>query len=90
MSEPSGLDELYTVDISDRFPHKLKTNVSQADLPYWSHDGKWIYFLGREGTSHQYVRVPASGDDATRRSIRCSYRTRSSRPTATCSTSRGF
>jgi len=65
MIEPSGLEEVYTADISDHVAHKLKTNVRESDYPYWSHDGKWIYFLGREGTGHQLFRCPAGGGDAT-------------------------
>lgn len=64
MKEPNGLEEVYTADISDRVPRKLKTNVRESDYPYWSHDGKWIYFLGREGTGHQLFRCPAGGGDA--------------------------
>jgi Tol biopolymer transport system component len=65
MKEPDGLEEVYTADISDRAAHKLKTNVRESDYPYWSRDGKWIYFLGREGTGHQLFRCPAGGADAT-------------------------
>jgi Tol biopolymer transport system component/DNA-binding winged helix-turn-helix (wHTH) protein len=65
MIEPIGLEEVYTADISDHVAHKLKTNVRESDYPYWSHDGKWIYFLGREGTGHQLFRCPAGGGDAT-------------------------
>lgn len=65
ITEPTGLQETYTADISDHVPHKLKTNVRESDYPYWSHDGNWIYFLGREGTGHQLFRCPAGGGDAT-------------------------
>ena len=61
-SSPLGV---YTADIADRVVHKLKTNVQDASLPYWSHDGKWIYFLGYEGTGHQLYRCPAEGGNAT-------------------------
>ncbi len=65
VQEPSGRNEVYTADISDHVAHKVKTNVREAAYPYWSHDGKWIYFLGREGTGHQLFRCPAEGGDAT-------------------------
>lgn len=65
ISEPSGLEEAYTADISDHVAHRVKTNTREAAYPYWSHDGKWIYFLGREGTGHQLFRCPAGGGDAT-------------------------
>ncbi|HMD07668.1 MAG TPA: winged helix-turn-helix domain-containing protein [Candidatus Acidoferrum sp.] len=65
MIELSGLAGMYTADISDRVAHKLKTNVGKADHPYWSHDGKWIYFRGSEGVGHQLYRCPVGGGDAT-------------------------
>jgi Tol biopolymer transport system component/DNA-binding winged helix-turn-helix (wHTH) protein len=55
----------YTADISDRVAHKLKTNIREASDPFWSHDGKWIYFRGYEGISRQLYRCPAEGGDAT-------------------------
>jgi Tol biopolymer transport system component/DNA-binding winged helix-turn-helix (wHTH) protein len=63
--EASGLWAVYTADISDRVAHKLKTNIQELEFPYWSHDGKWIYFLGYEGNGHQLYRCPAAGGDAT-------------------------
>jgi Tol biopolymer transport system component len=65
MVGPSGHLGVYTVDISNRVPHKLKTNVRESSNPYWSHDGKWIYFRGYEGTGRQLYRCPAGGGDAT-------------------------
>ena len=61
----SGVWSLYTADISDRVAHKLKTNIHEMQIPYWSHDGKWIYFLGYEGNGHELYRCPAEGGDAT-------------------------
>jgi Tol biopolymer transport system component len=65
MGEPNGRLGIYTADISDRVAHKLKTKVLEMNTPYWSHDGKWIYFLGYEGNSHQLYRCPVEGGDAT-------------------------
>jgi Tol biopolymer transport system component/DNA-binding winged helix-turn-helix (wHTH) protein len=65
MTELSGLTGVYTADLSDRVAHKLKTNVREADHPYWSHDGKWIYFRGSEGVGHQLYRCPVGGGDST-------------------------
>ena len=65
MVEPSGHLGVYTVDISNRVPHKLKTNVHESSNPYWSRDGKWIYFRGYEGIGRQLYRCPAAGGDAT-------------------------
>jgi len=65
MVEPSGYFGVYTVDISDRVPHKLKTNLRAASRPFWSHDGSWIYFRGYEGVGRQLYRCPVGGGDAT-------------------------
>lgn len=65
MVEPSGHLGVYTVDVSDRVPHKLKTSVRESSHPFWSHDGKWIYFRGYEGIARQLYRCPAAGGDAT-------------------------
>jgi Tol biopolymer transport system component/DNA-binding winged helix-turn-helix (wHTH) protein len=62
--EPDGLVSIYTVDISARIPHKLRTNLKQANWPSWSSDGKWIYLRGYEGVGHQLYRCPAEGGDA--------------------------
>ena len=51
--DADGLEGVYTADISDRVVHKLKTSVRELLLPYWSHDGNWIYFLGYQGNGHQ-------------------------------------
>ena len=61
----TGFWGAYIADISDRVAHKLKTNIHVLEFPYWSHDGKWIYFVGYEGNGHNLYRCPAEGGDAT-------------------------
>lgn len=65
-SRTSGHADLYVVDISERIPHKLVVSTGEASLPSWSHDGKWIYFIGGGGAAGERIyRVPPDGGRAT-------------------------
>ena len=64
VSEGSGGSGIYIVDISERVPRKLTTNIFEAEMPSWSHDGKWIYFMSRGTDGQKVYRCPATGGDA--------------------------
>lgn len=62
-SRSDGHPSIYIADIEERVPHKLRTNVKEISQPFWSHDGKWIYFI--EGaTSGRIARCSAEGGEA--------------------------
>jgi len=45
----TGNQEIYVVDVSERVPKKLVTDIRQISNPSWSRDGQWIYFNSGEG-----------------------------------------
>ena len=63
--EEGGQVGVYIVNIADRTPHLLKTNLRRTSHPFWSPDGKWIYLVGFDGTGRQIYRCPVNGGAAT-------------------------
>jgi Tol biopolymer transport system component/DNA-binding winged helix-turn-helix (wHTH) protein len=64
-SKAQGEDNaIFLVDVSERVPRKLNTNISKIGFPSWSHDGQWIYFQSFEAFGHHIYRCPARGGDA--------------------------
>jgi len=55
--------EVYVVDISERSPRKLVTNLKMTYDPTWSADGKWIYVRSKRDAP-EISRVPSGGGQA--------------------------
>ena len=65
-SRNSGHLSVFIVDISERMPREVSTNLSDISTPSWSHDGKWLYFQARTALSptERIHRCLATGGDA--------------------------
>ena len=49
------------IDADGGTPRRLTTQAGDESVPTWSHDGRWIYFSGDQGTGRDIWRVSASG-----------------------------
>jgi Tol biopolymer transport system component/DNA-binding winged helix-turn-helix (wHTH) protein len=65
-SRHSGHPEVYVVDISERMPRKVVTNLPDMSSPSWSRDGKWLYFESSTADipASRVFRAPVGGGDA--------------------------
>jgi dipeptidyl aminopeptidase/acylaminoacyl peptidase len=64
-SRTGGEANIYLLDPSGGVPHKLNIDIHGNNLPSWSHDGAWIYFVnGEDAYSPTVWKVPSSGGHA--------------------------
>jgi Tol biopolymer transport system component len=63
-SGESGDRAIYLVDVSERLPRRLATNIRKISSPSWSRDGKWIYFRAYEAKGEKIYRCPVNGGNA--------------------------
>jgi Tol biopolymer transport system component/DNA-binding winged helix-turn-helix (wHTH) protein len=64
-SRVEGEANIYVVDPNSGVPHKLNIDIHGNNLPSWSHDGAWIYFVNGEDAYNPTVwQVPSSGGHA--------------------------
>jgi Tol biopolymer transport system component/DNA-binding winged helix-turn-helix (wHTH) protein len=62
-SRAGGHANIYVMDVDERVPHVVITNLTENSTPSWSHDGNWIYFRS-EGSRVGVYKVRREGGDA--------------------------
>jgi Tol biopolymer transport system component/DNA-binding winged helix-turn-helix (wHTH) protein len=66
-SRVGGEANIYIVDPNGGSPRKLNIDVHGNNLPSWSHDGRWIYFVnGEDAHAPAIWKVPSEGGHAIR------------------------
>ena len=62
-----GKSDIYVANVTGGAPRRLTTEASMDLQPFWSHDGRWIYFTSdRAGPALDIWRIPAEGGGAVR------------------------
>jgi eukaryotic-like serine/threonine-protein kinase len=57
-------EDVYVVSASGGVPRRMTTDPAEDKWPYWSHDGKWIYFSSTRSGREEIWRMPSSGGEA--------------------------
>jgi Tol biopolymer transport system component len=57
-------DDVYIVSVNGGFPRRMTTNPAEDKWPYWSHDGKWIYFSSTRSGREEIWEMSSSGGEA--------------------------
>jgi tricorn protease-like protein len=70
-----GNSDVFTVDVSGGTPRQLTFDPAADAVPFWSRDGRWIYFSStRAGSAPDVWRIPAGGGQAVRITYHGGYR----------------
>jgi Tol biopolymer transport system component/DNA-binding winged helix-turn-helix (wHTH) protein len=64
-SRDTGESNLYIMDVNERVPRRVQTDVTDNSVPSYSHDGRWIYFRSDASGRGGIYRVSSSGGHAT-------------------------
>ena len=62
-----GSQQVYVVSVGEGVPRRLTTQPGTNQWPFWSHDGRWLYFKNAPVTGQPQVwKVPPQGGQETR------------------------
>lgn len=57
-------DDVYSISANGGVPRRLTSHPAEDKLPYWSHDGNWIYFASTRTGREEIWKMPSGGGDA--------------------------
>ena len=57
-------EDIYAISANGGAPRRLTTHPAEDKWPYWSHDGKWIYFSSTRSGREEIWKMPSSGGEA--------------------------
>ena len=56
-------DDIYVVSVNGGAPRRITTDSAEDKWPYWSHDGKWIYFSSTRSGREEIWKMPSNGGE---------------------------
>ena len=57
-------EDIYVVSVKGGVPRRITTDPAEDKWPYWSHDGKWIYFSSTRSGREEIWKMPYNGGEA--------------------------
>ena len=57
-------EDIYVVSVNGGVPRRMTTDPAEDKWPYWSHDGKWIYFSSTRTGREEIWKMPSNGGEA--------------------------
>ena len=57
-------EDIYVVSANGGAPRRITTDPAEDKWPYWSNDGKWIYFSSTRSGREEIWKMPSSGGEA--------------------------
>ena len=57
-------EDIYVVSVNGGVPRRMTTDPAEDKWPYWSHDGKWIYFSSTRSGREEIWKMPSTGGNA--------------------------